>query len=601
MADDYAGNSTTTGAISVGGQASGNIEVANDTDWFRVTLTAGTTYRIDLNGSAGGGGTLSDPYVFIYDSNGNPGGADDNSGVGFDSREFYTANQGTGSYYVSARANGPVTGTYTVHVTQDDHAADLENPAQLGTIDSSGGRLTVSIETSGDHDWYATTLVAGHNYVIRNSGSATGNGSLSDPNVGLRDHHGNLLASDDDGGVHFDSALAVHSDDGGIYYIDAAAFGSSVGSSELSVQDLGTGPATSHFQVPSGLAINAFGTSAAAGGWSSQNATPRFLGDADGNDQTDIFGFGGAGVYIANGHNDVFDNATLALNSFGSAASGGGWTSQDQYPRAIANVDSSSYSDIVGFGAAGVYEALGTGNGTFGAGHLALASFGASAAGGGWSSQDLYPRILGDVNGDHIDDIVGFGSSGTYVALATGGGNFAAAIFNPGMFGSSDVGGGWVSFDKYPRALADVNGDGKADIVGFGGNGVFVALSNGDGHFAAAVQAINSFGASGAGGGWINQTTYPRELADVNHDARADIVAFGANGVYIATGNIDGTFNAATFDLQDFGNSDVAGGWTSQDLYPRLLADFTGDHVPDIVAFGAAGAYVSPDYNFLIV
>jgi hypothetical protein len=87
----------------------------------------------------------------------------------------------------------------------------------------------------------------------------------------------------------------------------------------------------------------------------------------------------------------------------------------------------------------------------------------------------------------------------------------------------------------------------------------------------------------------------------VNQDGRADIVGFGGDGIYIATGNPNGTFNAPTFDLQAFGPSVAGGGWTSQDAYPRLLADLTGDQVPDIVAFGIAGVYVSPDYNFHIV
>ena len=37
--------------------------------------------------------------------------------------------------------------------------------------------------------------------------------------------------------------------------------------------------------------------------------------------------------------------------------------------------------------------------------------------------------------------------------------------------------GGWVSQDKFPRHVADVNGDGRDDIVGFGGDAVFVSLS----------------------------------------------------------------------------------------------------------------------------
>jgi hypothetical protein len=53
---------------------------------------------------------------------------------------------------------------------------------------------------------------------------------------------------------------------------------------------------------------------------------------------------------------------------------------------------------------------------SFAAPILALNTFGTAA--GGWTSQDLYPRLLGDVNGDGRADIVGFGAAGVYTALA---------------------------------------------------------------------------------------------------------------------------------------------------------------------------------------
>ena len=85
-------------------------------------------------------------------------------------------------------------------------------------------------------------------------------------------------------------------------------------------------------------------------------------------------------------------------------------------------------------------------------------------AAGGWSSDDLYPRELADVNGDGMADIVGFGHAGVFVSLATGNGHFAAPTFELAAFGPAA--GGWSSHDLYPRELADVNGDGMADIVG---------------------------------------------------------------------------------------------------------------------------------------
>ena len=113
-----------------------------------------------------------------------------------------------------------------------------------------------------------------------------------------------------------------------------------------------------------------------------------------------------------------------------------------------------------------------------------LAAFGSSA--GNWIDQNHYPRQIADVNGDGKADIVGFAKSEVTVSLATGNGDFAAATDEIGNFGFSA--GGWTSQDLYPRLLADVNGDGMADIVGFGAGGVVVSLATGDGHFAAADQ-----------------------------------------------------------------------------------------------------------------
>jgi hypothetical protein len=143
-----------------------------------------------------------------------------------------------------------------------------------------------------------------------------------------------------------------------------------------------------------------------------------------------------------------------------------------------------------------------------------------------------YPRQVADVNGDHMADIVGFGKDGVWVALAAGGGSFGQPIFQLGVFAPKD---GWVSDNTYPRDVADVNNDGMADIVGFGENGAWVAFAKGGGAFGTPSLQLGTFAHSA--GGWTSEDAYPRQMADVNGDHAADIVGFGQNGVWEALSN----------------------------------------------------------------
>ena len=60
-----------TGTVAVGGSAPGDLQFTGDRDWFAVTLVAGRTCRIDLEGSHNSAGTLRDPYLHgIHDANG---------------------------------------------------------------------------------------------------------------------------------------------------------------------------------------------------------------------------------------------------------------------------------------------------------------------------------------------------------------------------------------------------------------------------------------------------------------------------------------------------------------------------------------------------
>ena len=124
--DDYTSSVTTSGTISVGGTAQGNIQWLGDTDWFGITLAAGATYKFDLDGLASGQGTLVDPFLRIRDSAGNPvlNAYSDDGGAGYDSRLAYKATS-SGAYYLAVGTGYHIdgTGTYTLHATLDSTQA----------------------------------------------------------------------------------------------------------------------------------------------------------------------------------------------------------------------------------------------------------------------------------------------------------------------------------------------------------------------------------------------------------------------------------------------------------------------------------------------
>ncbi|MBB5747944.1 VCBS repeat-containing protein [Micrococcus sp. TA1] len=311
-------------------------------------------------------------------------------------------------------------------------------------------------------------------------------------------------------------------------------------------------------------------------------SSPSLRRDVNGDGRADIVGFGNAGVYVATG------NTNGTFTSRGRVLNdfgydAGGWR-VEKNPRQLADVNGDGRADIVGFGNAGVYVATGNTNGTFTSRGRVLNDFGYDA--GGWRVEKN-PRQLADVNGDGRADIVGFGNAGVYVATGNTNGTFTSRGRVLNDFGYDA--GGW-RVEKNPRQLADVNGDGRADIVGFGNAGVYVATGNTNGTFTSRGRVLNDFGYDA--GGWRVEKN-PRQLADVNGDGRADIVGFGNAGVYVANGRSNGTFTLRSQMLANFGYD--AGGWRVE-KNPRQLADVNGDGRADIVGFGNAGVYVAT-YN----
>ena len=198
--------------------------------------------------------------------------------------------------------------------------------------------------------------------------------------------------------------------------------------------------------------------------------------------------------------------------------------------------------------------------------------------------------VTGDFNGDGITDIAvgvnpGLGNSGTtgvYVLLGLANGTFAAPV-------KLDA-----SLNPTGLAAADINGDGRADLVvvdqGFADyvgasdqvNGALhVYLGNANGTFTAAASPTTSA---------TNYTV--AALADLNGDGKLDLIVAGniagtsygsgTNNVYTLLGKGDGTFQAA--------NVTALGGQDGIGATSIALADFNKDGHLD-VAIGNASDF----------
>jgi Bacterial pre-peptidase C-terminal domain/RTX calcium-binding nonapeptide repeat (4 copies) len=141
IVDDFTSDINTTGVIAVNGMATGSVDIGRDADWFAVDLVAGTSYRFEVEASAG----LRYPRLSgLYDDTGTllPGTTDIGPYQGTATASFTATTSGT--YYVSAagRYSG-YTGDYTVQVIE------------LASISGTDGNDWLGLPASGTTGLFA--------------------------------------------------------------------------------------------------------------------------------------------------------------------------------------------------------------------------------------------------------------------------------------------------------------------------------------------------------------------------------------------------------------------------------------------------------------
>jgi FG-GAP-like repeat len=188
----------------------------------------------------------------------------------------------------------------------------------------------------------------------------------------------------------------------------------------------------------------------------------------------------------------------------------------------------------------------------------------------GWAqASDAYDLFVADVNGDGKADLIAKEKNPPglwYVALGDG------TSFHPEP---APWAAGWaVASSAYDLFVADVDGDSRADLV--------AKEKNAPGNWYVALSTGTSFQPQPSpwAGGWaVASSAYDLFVTDVNGDSRADLVAKEKN----APGNWYVALSTGTsFQPQP---SPWAGGWAvASSAYDLFVVDVNGDGMSDLVA-----------------
>lgn len=188
------------------------------------------------------------------------------------------------------------------------------------------------------------------------------------------------------------------------------------------------------------------------------------------------------------------------------------------------------------------------------------------------AAYDTVRLASGDITGDGRDEIVSANGQDQTITVYVNNGD---GTFHTGVYYPSAAASGDTAANILPNAasIADVNHDGKGDVVVTNNNGSDLTILLGHADGTLTVPTLGN-----AVGGY---PTYPAVIADFDGDGIADLVVgdFEYSYVYMK-GYDDGTFHAALDYYSTGGNVGIE----------IATADFNGDGVPDFVMTDCCGS-----------
>lgn len=319
-------------------------------------------------------------------------------------------------------------------------------------------------------------------------------------------------------------------------------------------------------------------------GWSPQESTLA-LGDVNGDGKSDLIGFksGELAVGLSSG------------KQFYSPQTWGSYDSDDQQAvrHFAADVNEDNLADAISITNESINVALSTGS-----------QFNDETSWGLNNSFDLTKDIIqmADIDDDGLTDIGIFSTHGTYV-LFNKGDHFAKPVKVSDSFGhmSKTDPGHSETFEKDKgkttvRQFADVNGDGRQDIISYGHYGIYVSLQYPEGDFSLLTKWLH--GDDGEGDiadflGWSNED-YVRTAVDMTGNGKADLLNIGSKEIYVALstgqrfeylGSVTSVYtlhNRIPIATEQWNNFVKQAEFTTTNNF-RLIGDIDGNGLPDIV------------------
>lgn len=297
--------------------------------------------------------------------------------------------------------------------------------------------------------------------------------------------------------------------------------------------------------------------------------------DVNGDGQADVCGRGYSGVWCHFAQGSGWSAKTETKPGWGNAQ---GWDDVSNFSTfRMGDINGDGFADLCARGNEGVECSLGSPQGLDAAGSGRW--YDGMADSGGWNSAKFYTTLrLADVNGDGREDLCGR-SATSFECHLSDGQRFDTQFPGPALSDEN----GWDHAKNYGTIrMGDLNGDGKSDVCARANAGMVCWLAADTGFSTDQITGP----AWSNEHGWDKLSAWSTiRLADVNGDGRADLCGKSASALTCALANGNG-FDA---EIEVAGYTDESG-WSDPSNYSTLrVGDIDGDGREDLCIRANAG------------